>query len=51
MLVKVHKTQTDLVKSGYKVLEDLKYGEEERSIKYDRCCYWKFTFIFIGNQM
>ena len=39
LLSEVHKTQTDLVKQGLKLLEDLKFGEEERNMRYDRCCY------------
>jgi len=39
LINEVHETQTDLVKRGLKPLEDIKYGEEERNIRYDRCCY------------
>jgi len=39
LLEKIHKTQTELVRNGIKSLDDLVFGEEERNIKYDRCCY------------
>lgn len=39
LLKKIHTTQTDLVRRGYKHIDDLRYGEEERNVKYDRCCY------------
>ena len=39
LLKNIHKTQTDLVRKGIKSLDDIKFGEEERNIKYDRCCY------------
>ena len=38
LVVQVHETQTDLVRRGIKTIDDLKFGEEERNIKYDRCC-------------
>lgn len=39
LIDKVHKMQTDLVKKGEKNIEDLRFGEEERSVQYNRCCY------------
>jgi hypothetical protein len=39
LLDKVHKTQSDLVRRGLKNIEDLRHGEEERKITYNRCCY------------
>lgn len=39
LVLAVHETQIDLVKRGEKYLEDIKFGEEERNIRYDRCCY------------
>lgn len=39
LLKRIHKTQTDLVRKGAKHIDDLRYGEEERNVKYDRCCY------------
>jgi len=39
LLAEVHKTQTDLVKRGMKTLDDIRYGEEERKVTYNRCCY------------
>ena len=39
LIDKVHQTQTDLVRKGAKHINDLRYGEEERNVKYDRCCY------------
>ena len=39
LLTDIHKTQTDLVRNGFKSLDDIKFGEEERNIKYNRCCY------------
>ena len=39
LLAKVHETQADLVRRGIKNIEDLRYGEEERKITYNRCCY------------
>jgi hypothetical protein len=39
LLEEVHLTQTDLVKKGIKCLDDLKLGEEERNVTYNRCCY------------
>ena len=39
LIAKVHEMQTDLVRSGVKNIEDLRYGEEERKITYNRCCY------------
>ena len=29
----------DLVRKGIKHIDDLRHGEEERNVKYDRCCY------------
>lgn len=39
LIAKVHETQTNLVRQGIKHIEDLRYGEEERKITYNRCCY------------
>ena len=39
LLEKVHLTQVDLVRRGYKYMEDLQFGEEERNVTYNRCCY------------
>lgn len=39
LLRRIHQTQTDLVRKGHKHIDDLRYGEEERNVKYDRCCY------------
>jgi len=39
LLEKVHQTQKDLVRQGKKNIEDLRYGEEERAVNYNRCCY------------
>ncbi len=39
LIEKVHQTQTDLVRKGLKNVEDLRYGEEERNVTYNRCCY------------
>lgn len=39
LIEQVHKTQTDLVRKGEKNIEDLRFGEEERSVQYNRCCY------------
>mmetsp|Transcript_3868 Transcript_3868/g.6574 ORF Transcript_3868/g.6574 Transcript_3868/m.6574 type:complete len:108 (-) Transcript_3868:93-416(-) len=39
VIQKVHQIQTDLVRQGKKNIEDLRYGEEERSVNYNRCCY------------
>jgi len=39
LLESVHTTQTDLVKQGLKLLADIKDGEEERTMTYNRCCY------------
>lgn len=39
LIERVHQTQTDLVRQGIKTLDDLRFGEEERKIRYDRCCY------------
>lgn len=39
LIAKVHETQTELVRRGIKNIMDLKYGEEERKISYNRCCY------------
>lgn len=39
LIDKVHQTQTDLVRQGIKNIEDLRFGEEERNITYNRCCY------------
>ena len=39
LIEKVHSTQTSLVKQGIKSIEDLRYGEEERTMNYHRCCY------------
>lgn len=39
LLKRIHTTQTNLVRRGVKHIDDLRYGEEERNVKYDRCCY------------
>ncbi len=39
VMQKVHGIQTELVRQGIKNIEDLRYGEEERSVNYNRCCY------------
>lgn len=39
LIDKVHQTQTDLVRKGVKHINDLRYGEEERNVNYNRCCY------------
>ena len=39
LITDVHKTQTELVRKGFKHIEDLRFGEEERNITYNRCCY------------
>lgn len=39
LIEEVHKTQTQLVRKGVKNIEDLRFGEEERHITYNRCCY------------
>ena len=38
LLKKIHLTQTNLVRRGVKHIDDLRYGEEERNVKYNRCC-------------
>ena len=39
LLKRIHTTQTDLVRKGIKHIDDLRHGEEERNVKYNRCCY------------
>ena len=39
LIDKVHQTQTDLVRKGAKHINDLRFGEEERNVTYNRCCY------------
>jgi hypothetical protein len=39
LMEKIHLIQTDLVRQGIKNIEDLRFGEEERHINYNRCCY------------
>ena len=39
LVYRVHLKQTELVREGIKQIDDLVFGEEERNIKYDRCCY------------
>ena len=39
LIAKVHQVQTDLVRTGAKNIMDLQFGEEERNVSYNRCCY------------